>query len=107
MASPEFDWQANRKPTLTDNRGRTITLELDNLVPILQQKNGSVTWVNLSAVPALPGEPDFENSRPPDAPAGRGESDSDDTAAATAGPRCAVNASASPQRATDRYRPRT
>jgi hypothetical protein len=36
-----FDWQAHRKPTLTDNRGRTVTLELDNLVPILQQKNGS------------------------------------------------------------------
>ena len=57
-----FDWQAHRKPMLTDNRGRTATLELDNLVPILQQKNGSVTRVNLSAVPALPGEPDFENT---------------------------------------------
>ena len=35
-----FDWQAHRKHTLTDNRGLTATLELDNLVPILQQKNG-------------------------------------------------------------------
>ena len=63
-----FDWQAHQEPTLTDNRGRTVSLELDNLVPILQQKNGSVTRVNLSVVPALPGEPDFENTHVPQTP---------------------------------------
>ena len=63
-----FNWLPYMKPTLTDAKGRTVELALDNLVPILPQKNGSVTRVNLSAVPALPGEPDFEGSCIPQTP---------------------------------------
>jgi hypothetical protein len=63
-----FNWLPYMKPTLTDTKGRIIELALENLVPILPQKNGSVTRVNLSAVPALPGEPDFEGTHIPQTP---------------------------------------
>ena len=70
-----FDWQAIWKPTLTDTKRRTITLQLDKLVPDIQQKNGSVTPVNMSAVTALPGEPKLSRThpRPSDIAARRGE----------------------------------
>ena len=38
------------------------------MVPIPQQKIGSVTRINLSAAPAFPGEPDSENAHVPQTP---------------------------------------